>query len=108
MIIIFSTLIGIGVGESLYLLDALFHLSGDSMSQVIPTIYGIFIAVPFKLDHALRLRVMNWNTIVVLYYGLNGLIAGVLAKSKIRTNLLKCLCFIGLFVLPIILVFIFL
>lgn len=103
-----GTLIGLGIGELLYLLDVWFGLSGGSTPLFIQYIYGMFILFPFRLDIILKQSFLSWNVVLVLYYGFNGLIAVAIARSKIPNPLLKFVCFIGVFVLQIITALLFL
>ena len=99
MVLIGGGLIGLCLGEILYLLD---FLGGGSTPQTIQALYGILVLIPFRLDTALKLG-MNWNAVLVLYYGLNGLLAGGLFRLKMKSRLLSVLLVIGLFVVQFIL-----
>ena len=98
MTVLIGGLIGVGLGEIVYLLDS---LGGGSTPQVVQSLYGIFVLVPFRVDTAFKLS-LSWNVILVLYYGLNGLLAGGLFKLM-KSRLLSALSVIGLFVVQLIL-----
>lgn len=104
MIILLGVAIGLGIGELFYLLDAWFHVSGGSTPKAIQSVYGLFVVAPLRLDDAFKFgRIISWNSTLVLYYGLNGLIAGIVAKSKIGNKSQKFLYFFAFFGFQIVL-----
>ena len=105
MKLLLGILIGLGVGELMYLLD---FLSGGSSPKIVQYIYGVLVIMPARLVFPPKVDVMNWNAVLVLYYGFNGLIAGAIAQSRIGASLLRFACFFGFFALQIILAFLFL
>ena len=104
----FGALIGLCVGELLYLLDAWFHVGGGMDQNIIHYTYGMLIVVPFRITYALKPHFLGWNAMLVLYYGINGLVAGGIVQSKVGSKLVKCLCLMGVIALQIALTFIFL
>ena len=102
MTILVGSLIGLGVGEVLYLLDV---LGGGSAPTAVQYLYGVFVLVPFKLDTTFKLG-LHWNVVLVLYYGLNGLLAGGLFRLKMKSRSFSMLSVIGLFAVQLILAFV--
>jgi len=94
MTILIGGLVGLGIGEVVYLLN---FLGGGFTPLVVQYLYGPFVIVPFRLDTTFKLN-LNWNLLLMLYYGINGLLGGAIFKFKMKSKLLNMLFIVGLFI----------
>jgi len=99
MMVIRYALIGMCIGEVLYLLDSWFLIGGGSTPLILQYIYGFLVVAPLRVYDVLHPNFLNINAIVVFFYGLNGLIASAISNSRISSKFLKTSYFIGIFVL---------